>query len=754
MLFQPTNITPSSFAGVGGDLVLSGYDLVVTWQVNGTSPMTAYRITIYSNDAASTQLYTTGQINLSAPFYGVDGMGDVQLFTATIDSDDLDNAGIVTGNPNGYKYKITQWWGTNDYVEQSSENYFIIQEEPSVIIDKTTLTSPSEAITGSWEQTEGVGLEWVRWIVSLTDPETNLSTGDVVIDSGKIHTQQLAFSYDGWISGTMYSVHLIYQFQNGYTGATNAVITATWAQAEARATATALLTDGCANALVSYPIPTYAEITATPTAASISDGVLNITSASETLEWTGGIMTGSPAFGGLVWSGIPNGTVTMSVVGSFTTAGSGTFYRDNTLQIELDPTTGTITWTAIGDVNDETGSFSTGTVLEDKNVTVLCGKGKWHVSVENESFTFDSPLVASVTAYPDNVILTLAGLQECRYFGFLSTDYAETTMDALMSGDGAQPEFTPDWLYLSNWEDDGYTVLGSMPETTTQDTPQTNSIIIYRREDGSPVMEKLFALNGQTNMDFRVIGKIIDFGIVSGKTYTYSVYYSYEDGEGNTSFAMLLRTGSISPCYWDWILTTAARNEDGTYRKTGSYRFGLNVETGAMSNNNVPALMQNFTRYPTRQGVSANYRSGSLTSFIGKVDSEENAYIDTAEQSEAILAIGASTDTKFLRNRKGELWMVDTAAATTMQVGDKYREQPYTVTLSWVETGNASNVPIISVPTDAAWQDAEGTPGSSGTSDIITTPLSVTENGVYTAPNGFAYTPVTVMIPTATGVSF
>ena len=754
MLFQPTNITPSAFAGVGGDLVLDGDDLNVTWQVNGTSPMTAYQITVYSNDAASTQLYTTGKVTLASPFYGVDGMGEVQLFTATIGVGTLMDAGIVTGNANGYKYKITQWWSANDYIEQSAENYFIIQQEPAYSIDTTSITAPSASIAGSWEQTEGVGMDWVRWVIELADPETNLSTGTVLIDTGKIHTQLMEFTYDGWISGTAYCISLSFQLQNGFSASTSTVITASWAQTEMRATATAMLTNGCANALVTYPMPTYAEITATPTAASVSDGILNITSASETLEWNGGVMTGSPVIGGMVWSGIPNGIVTISVTGAFTTEESGTLYRDNTLQIELDPATGTITWTAIGDDEDETGDFSIGTTLTDKIVTVLCGKGKWHVSVESESFTFDSPLVASVTAYPDNVILTLAGLQDCRYFGFLSADYAETTMDTLMSGDGEQPEFTPDWLYLSNWEDDGYTVLGSMPENTTQDTPQTNSIIVYRREDGAPVMEKIFAISGQENMDSRDIGKIIDYAVVSWKNYTYSVYYAYEDGNGGTSFSMMVRTGSVAPCYWDWLLTTAARNADGTYHVTGSYRFGLNLETGAMSNNNAPTLMTNFTRYPTRQGVSANYRSGSLTSFIGAVDAAENTYVDTAEQADAILALGASTDTKFLRSRKGELWMVDTAAATMVQVGDKYKEQPYTATLSWVETGSASNVPIISVPTDAAWEDAEGTPGSSGTSDIITTPLSVTDNGVYTAPNGFAYTPVTVMIPTATGVSF
>ena len=1038
MLFQPTNITPSSFAGTGGDLVLAGSDMAVTWQVNGTSPMTAYQIVIYSNNSTSTQLYSTGKVALASPFYGVDGMGDVHLFTATIGSAALSGAGIVAGNEDGYKYKITQWWSADDYVEQRAENYFIIQNEPGVAIDTTTITSPSASIAGTWAQSENVGMDWARWIITLADPDTNLSTGDVVIDSGKIQTQKLEFSYDGWISGTKYAVQLLYQLQNGYSGSVSTVVTAAWTPSEARATATASLTDGCANALISYPIPTYAEITATPTAASVSD------------------------------------------------------------------------------------------------------------------HAFPSPLTAYISLFPDNAVLTLAGLQECRYFGFMACDAADSLTEALLTGTGEQPEFTPDWLYLSNWGS-GYSELGSIPSGQYANLPELESIVLYRRDGESAVMEKMLSLTGKENLLTTDIGKLIDHGAAVGNSYRYYAAYnsggsatqtgeivsitdgigamdaeditadiepvqsgsgdpsptnvrpitgwtganifrtgknlvgappvsiaaaygvsfsvnadnelvlsgtatataspyassqvasysdmplgpfpagtytitargfvgtdsndrvifsalakdgtavvsssrisgpygSAADGTGNpvtftsdapfkigfwiaiitgttmdctvqfqmerasslgdyepcqgesfevdwtseagtvyggmldvpsgvltvthgqtasysakpsdaktvagknlldlsgvssrtvngvaftvdaaagtvttsgtstgaaqitasltvpagtyilsggpangivgrgdiyvsangsvvarsygttterftlsgattltvalraigssgdntgldfdffpmirlasdtdgtfepyhdwvwqssmddyaassvptagaqvvyelatpvtyqlaahtittllgttnlwadtgnisVRYAMkpttvLMETGAVSPCYWDWLLTTAARNDDGTYRVTGSYRFGLNLETGAISNNNAPTLLTNFTRYPTRQGVSANYRSGSLTAFIGSVDAENNIYVDTEAQADAILALGASTDTKFLRNRKGAHWMIDTAAATTIQTGDKYREQPYTATLSWVETGSAAGVPVISVPTDAAW---------------------------------------------------
>ena len=778
MLFQPTNITPSSFAGVGGDLVLAGQDMIVTWQVNGTSPMTAYQIIIYQNNAASTQLYTTGKVTLSTPFYGVDGMGDVQLFSATIDSTDLTNAGITTGSTTGYKYKITQWWDTNDYVEQSAENWFIIQTEPAVTIDTTTLTSPSTPISGSYAQSEGVGLDWVRWVIELADPDTNLGTGTVLLDSGKIHTQQLRYVYDGWISGTKYAVTLTYQLQNGYTGSASAIVTASWTEADTNASATAALTDGCATAYLRYPIPTYAVQSATTT-ATVQDGKLVITDDSETLTWDGAIMTGNPAAGGLVWCGIPQGTVTMSIQGAFSIG--NTIYRDNVLQLELDPAAGTLTWTAIGDDENETGTFTVGETMTGKLVTVIACDGTWYVIVNGigsavvagantsvEAFpsasvsingtavtdtwtltingvtydlmtetvgasvhSFTSPLAGYgwITLFPDSANITLSGEQYCVYYGVLSGNAESDAISSLLDGGGEQPAFNSDWLFLSNFADSG-TNLGVLPSATG--TPETNSIIVYRKERGSSIMEKLFALSGQLAMTTADIGRLLDYGIVSGKVYSYVICYAYDDGNGNTTFAMSMESGEISPCYWDWLLTTAQKHDDGTYRMTGTYRFGLNLETGAMSNNNAPAFMQNFTRYPTRQGVSTNYRTGSLTSFIGTVDKTANTYVDTEAQADAILAIGASTDAKFLRNRKGAKWMVDTAAATTVQTGDKYREQPYTATLTWAETGDAAGVPVICVPTDAAWPENIVT---LGTGPVYIGTVTLQHNGI-TVPVG------------------
>ena len=83
-LFMPTNITPSTLGALGSGTVDAGKDMTVTWQVDGQNAMTAFEIRIFSNTAASTQLYTTGRRTDGCPFYGRNAKGDAVLFAYTI----------------------------------------------------------------------------------------------------------------------------------------------------------------------------------------------------------------------------------------------------------------------------------------------------------------------------------------------------------------------------------------------------------------------------------------------------------------------------------------------------------------------------------------------------------------------------------------------------------------------------------------------------------------------------------------------
>lgn len=65
------------------------------------------------------------------------------------------------------------------------------------------------------------------------------------------------------------------------------------------------------------------------------------------------------------------------------------------------------------------------------------------------------------------------------------------------------------------------------------------------------------------------------------------------------------------------------------------------------------------------------------------------------------MAISTSRLTKFLKNRKGEVLMVETASSITMETMDESTVQPLRMALNWVEVGDAASAMIVSEPTDS-----------------------------------------------------
>lgn len=203
MLFQPTNIVPDEVNGRG--CVDITQDLEVSWQVNGDSPMVAYEITIYENNAASTQLYTTDKISLSEPFWGRNEDGDITRFTATIEASDLSDAGL--GNGNEYKLLITQWWDSENSITQLTASVFVTRDAPQVAINTfpIPITTKSNTFIASYYQAQGDAINSVRWMVSEATEEDN-----PLLDTGEIEgTGILKVTYDGFFTGITYAIRCI-----------------------------------------------------------------------------------------------------------------------------------------------------------------------------------------------------------------------------------------------------------------------------------------------------------------------------------------------------------------------------------------------------------------------------------------------------------------------------------------------------------------------------------------------------------------
>lgn len=213
MLFQPSNISPDEINGSGTvDLT---ENLTVTWQVSGDSAMTAYQIDFYSNNAASSPLYSTGKISLQAPFWGVNYKGEQQYYSATVSAAALAGAGMTNGSE--YKLLITQWWSASDSIRQTTASLFLGRAAPSVAIHAlpSPLTVNTYSFTGTYSQAQGDALKWVRWQIAEVNGET-AAIEIPFLDTGKISgTGELRVDYAGLFTGTTYAIKLSIETVNG-----------------------------------------------------------------------------------------------------------------------------------------------------------------------------------------------------------------------------------------------------------------------------------------------------------------------------------------------------------------------------------------------------------------------------------------------------------------------------------------------------------------------------------------------------------
>lgn len=210
MLNQPSNISPDEINGTG--TVDLSQDVTFSWQVSGDSPMTAWRIVFYQNNANSTQVLTTGKITLNDPFWGVNYKGETQIFSAVVHAASFATAGMTNGND--YKYIITQWWG-NKTTTQTTASLISGRAAPSLSIDAipNPLTTRSYSITGTYSQAQGDPIAYVRWQIAVAG-----STDAPFLDTGKIRgTGELQVDYDGFFTDTTYSVKLTVETAMGVT---------------------------------------------------------------------------------------------------------------------------------------------------------------------------------------------------------------------------------------------------------------------------------------------------------------------------------------------------------------------------------------------------------------------------------------------------------------------------------------------------------------------------------------------------------
>lgn len=250
-------------------------------------------------------------------------------------------------------------------------------------------------------------------------------------------------------------------------------------------------------------------------------------------------------------------------------------------------------------------------------------------------------------------------------------------------------------LIISCAEKDGSILI------TWQEPEEDSNIIatsIYRQNDFDNHLELMYNLPAN-------ITQIKDFGIKSGEDYTYTLFFI----DNNNTYSKAISSDSLCKQYKYYFLIEATQDPNfaNTYHVLQIFKFGNNINYGSISNNNTPSWLNNFTPYRFKQNSCINGKSGTLQALLGNYNAQENIYNDTPRMMDQLFNISLSKNTFFLKDPKGNLYMVGISNPITQTINTKSQLQETTVKISWEEIGTTEGISLIQTPLDEGWSLGE-----------------------------------------------
>lgn len=267
------------------------------------------------------------------------------------------------------------------------------------------------------------------------------------------------------------------------------------------------------------------------------------------------------------------------------------------------------------------------------------------------------------------------------------------------------------------WNSDQYKIYMTANFTTNLEggigTATGTGFRIYRKEYGTDFLKPVATVPSTTI-------QMKDYGLRSRTVYEYYLYAYDSNGafmnavEGNEQVYADYDSYSLMVCDYDSNLDE--------YHVRKQYIFALNMSNSAVSNNNNPSINANFTKYPTRMPSSQNYASGTLSALIGVIYTKAALikevgnrkwvtkpstidYFDNIKLEQELYNLSTEPYQLFLRDMKGHLRMIVTSAPITQTTNINQRQQSNTISLQWVEIGDATNVTVIQTPDDYGWNN-------------------------------------------------
>ena len=735
-LYQPTNIFPDLKNGLAEGTVDATQDLKVQWQINGPSAMTSFVITIYANDSASTQKYTTGTKSAGCPAYGADNLGNPVPFSYTIPAATLASSGITNGNE--YKIIIRQNY-SGGYVVQTSASVFQTMAEPTFTVSgydptvPSTYTITNRTHTFSFLTFSDANLQWFRWVLYtnvnyIEGTETVVTTtptaGRVVRDTGKVYgTGDTSFTYNGFddkltevcvqctacdscgriVTSDLYGFKVDYEFEQlDFPIETSAYTEGSAIQVQWSGT----------KYIPGVPTGRY----------ELNDNTVTLPNPDSVIRWN--TINEEPMDFPADWIFLYRGQLKRADALMFAlTTSDGT----DDIRMVYDLETRSL------DVYDGANNIGHNVGYEEDNLPV---NYEADIIVALRSSGTDMTLVVATryltgglypsetlhpgeTVYPsestvfrytwgireisdvvgtnDIQEIRIGGIQECHYAQlFIDSDDTWNAISEnvtwVMEGDTPHGNFDYDGMniHLANGMYYVTDFSKGIDAGTLTGYVNLSGWKIYRMSQYEDFFRPIATLPIAT-MWFRDYTARTD-----GELYTYEVAPMFDTDKIGAGIRTAAPFGILG---WNYSLIEAIYDEkmEG-YRFIAEYLFGKNLQSGDVSNNNTPGIQTNFTRYPTVQLSNVNYKSGTLTSLIGQIKLGEDGtvkYTDTRKLRDDIYALSTTKNPLFLKTRKGDIFEIRISAPITMALMDETKEQALTATISWVEVDNADEKYIL-----------------------------------------------------------
>ena len=664
MLNQPTNIVPSSFAGSGAGVVAAASNVYVSWQVNGNSPMTSVKIDVYTNDAASTLVHTTGAVSTITTEYpngfnGKDEKGNVVYFEypASIGGSAVtwSTWGLTDGNE--YKLKITQYWNNNtESVEQYAESVFITRSLPSLSLASFTnpVDTVSKTFTATYTQTQNDALDWVRWQFAAIGDDFN-----IIDDTGEINTGVLSYTYDGLLNGGNYAIKCTVSTQNGVVVNTGwQTFSVEYTESTTQGEITAQCGDGCAY--VSWGQATNIPATSA-SGNSFAYGYLSLILGG-TVEWTtvDGSAMDIPSGWTFGWRAYTNG------IGE---TNYSKVVLSNDIEIWGVEVNGVkkIAFLSAGEREEITVPDSAGVIdvylTPTKAIAYFyADSGMEYISGAEINLSYTQSAISSVL---------LRGMQNCIFI-------------VASSQINVQPNLTPTWngntYFLSSFSEETLNI------GTYSDTAGTFSHAIYRG-DGNQLVKLVNIPTSITAMR--------DYSTRAQTQYYYEMFYS------DSVYSVPVISEGVCQRTRGYYLLETTEDENGVYHVLNAYRFNNKLNVSGISNNNNPNFLATFTPYRVRQQSSRMGKTGTLTALISNF--ENGVYSDNTALMNKLYNLSITEHTLFLKDMKGDIYKIGISGAITQTVNTKSRLQEVTISIPFEEIGDASDAVIIQLPTDEGW---------------------------------------------------